>query len=99
MPKEAAPNLWSSNALVSDPDSVKHVHASYLDARARVLSTCTYQLTVQAAGSEQKARVLTKRAITTLDETIKARGTICERLLSFGSAATIHPSGAEVSRF
>lgn len=97
MPKDATPNLWSSNALLSDIESVKRVHASYLHAGAKVLSTCTYQLTLQAAGSEQKARILMKRAINALHEATRAYNMVNERLLSLGPAATIHPSGAEYS--
>lgn len=92
-PAELSPNLWSSSALISDSDLVEQVHKRYIEAGATVLSTCTYQLSVEAAKSETQAWVLMERAIDTLSHNSTAR----LKLLSLGSCAVIHPSGTEVS--
>ena len=40
--------LWSALALTTAPDVVREVHADYLDAGARVITTNTYQATLPA---------------------------------------------------
>ena len=39
------PPLWSANAFFSDPDIIKKVHISFIDAGASVITTNTYALT------------------------------------------------------
>jgi S-methylmethionine-dependent homocysteine/selenocysteine methylase len=39
------PPLWSANAFFSDPDIIKKVHKSFIDAGASVITTNTYALT------------------------------------------------------
>jgi S-methylmethionine-dependent homocysteine/selenocysteine methylase len=39
------PPLWSANAFFSNPDFVKNVHKSFIDAGASVITTNTYALT------------------------------------------------------
>jgi S-methylmethionine-dependent homocysteine/selenocysteine methylase len=39
------PPLWSANAFFSDPDIIKKIHKSFIDAGASVITTNTYALT------------------------------------------------------
>lgn len=91
------PNPWSSSALVSDYDLVKQVHGRYLDAGATVLSTCTYQLSLEAVASPVQAQNLMERAVTAVNEMALQSTAPCLKLLSLGPCAVIHPSGTEVS--
>jgi S-methylmethionine-dependent homocysteine/selenocysteine methylase len=91
------PNLWSSSALISDHDLVKQVHRRYLDAGATVLSTCTYQLSLEAVASPEQAQIFMERAITAVNDIALQSTAPCLKLLSLGPCAVIHPSGTEVS--
>ena len=39
--------LWGSELVVSDPDLVKRVHREYVDAGSTLITTCTYQASIQ----------------------------------------------------
>lgn len=93
--REFKPNLWSSAALSSDVELVRHVHQEYLEAGAEVLSSCTYQLSLEACDSKQHANTLMERAIGALEK-IAGDGKQHTSVLSLGPCAVIHPSGAEV---
>src|SRR3954454_6656044 len=47
--------LWGTWALVHDPDAVRDVHRSYLDARCDVISTNTWGLTGEPDRRAQEA--------------------------------------------
>ncbi|KAK7062931.1 hypothetical protein SK128_001602 [Halocaridina rubra] len=53
--------LWSARILVSNPDAIKEVHKSYLEAGAEILITSSYQTSVQGfrkhMGVEEEAAI------------------------------------------
>lgn len=34
--------IWSANALIVDPEAVVRVHTEFIQAGARVITTCSY---------------------------------------------------------
>lgn len=96
IPSTFKPNLWSSAALLCDRHLVEQAHRDYIDAGATVLSTCTYQLSLQATHTREQAQSLMKDAVSILNKAITDKNGTCLRLLSLGPCAVIHPTGTEV---
>ncbi|MEE8118325.1 MAG: homocysteine S-methyltransferase family protein, partial [Gammaproteobacteria bacterium] len=55
-------NLWSASLLINNPQEIRNVHLSYLDAGADCITTATYQASipgfVEAGISKKKAKSL-----------------------------------------
>jgi homocysteine S-methyltransferase len=60
-------NLWSASLLIKNPQEIRKVHLSYLDAGADCIITATYQASipgfVEEGISEKKAKSLIKKAV------------------------------------
>ncbi|XP_041003468.1 homocysteine S-methyltransferase 3-like [Juglans microcarpa x Juglans regia] len=59
--------LWSAKCLIDSPHLVRRVHLDYLDAGANIISTASYQATIQgfeAKGfSKQEAEALLRKSV------------------------------------
>ena len=58
--------IWSANALINAPNSVKEVHKRYLEAGAQAVTTCTFrthQRSLEKANIGDRASVLTHKAV------------------------------------
>ena len=94
--------LWSAHLLDSNPDAIKQVHHSYLEAGADCIISSSYQASIpgfiKKGFSENKARSLLKRsvdlAIVARDEYIERSGNNENNHLHPIVAASIGPYGA-----
>lgn len=85
--------LWSARLLADNPNLIRAVHRSYLDAGARILSTATYQLNdhdLAQLGLDDslygKAALLAEEAIASLGPTKRPRTLIAASLGPFGAS-------------
>ncbi len=94
--------LWSASLLLNNPQAIRNVHLSYLDAGADCIITATYQASmlgfVEFGMSEKKAKFLIQKAV---DLAVKARDLHLEHSKNKTSsrirpliAASIGPYGA-----
>lgn len=65
--------LWSGRVFIDNPDLVRAVHRSYLDAGSDVITSCSYQLSIEgltATGRplEEAERLITESVKLALDE-------------------------------
>jgi homocysteine S-methyltransferase len=86
-------DLWSARLLAADPGAIEAVHASYLEAGARVLITASYQASVEgftALGwSAEEAAALLRRSVE-LARSARERAGAPDALV----AASVGPYGA-----
>lgn len=65
-------HLWSAQLLLENPDAIRNVHLSYLEAGADCIISASYQASVPGfvsyGLSEQEARALLRKSITLADD-------------------------------
>ena len=65
-------HLWSAQLLDSNPDAIRKVHLSYLEAGADCIITSSYQASISGfikkGYSQKKARLLLERSVTLANE-------------------------------
>ncbi len=91
-------HLWSAQILDSDPDAIRKVHLSYLNAGANCIISASYQASIPGfisnGFSKKKAKTLLERSVAlaneACDEYIEISGNALRPLV----AASIGPYGA-----
>ncbi|MFT7620705.1 MAG: homocysteine S-methyltransferase [Planctomycetota bacterium] len=85
--------LWSARLLADDPQLIKAVHKSYIEAGARIISTATYQLNhrdLELFGWNESlfrlAVELAEEAVRAIDHQLRSRILIAASLGPFGAS-------------
>lgn len=88
---DARPPLWSTWALIEQPDLIKQIHIDYVNAGADILTTATFRTTRYAlakVGMANRSRELTRLAVTLAHEAALEAGP-SRRVFVAGSIAPL----------
>ncbi|XP_061171736.1 homocysteine S-methyltransferase YbgG-like [Saccostrea echinata] len=87
--------LWSAKLLDTNPDAIKKLHKSYLEAGADTVITVTYQATVE--GFKKFLGVTTEKAMELIKSGVKLAREACEEMPNIGKdrrvAGSVGPYG------
>ncbi|XP_062600672.1 homocysteine S-methyltransferase YbgG-like, partial [Saccostrea cucullata] len=87
--------LWSARLLDTNPDAIKKLHKSYLEAGADTVITVTYQATVE--GLKKYLGITTEKAVELIKSGVKLAREACQEMPNTGKdrrvAGSVGPYG------